>query len=496
MNDRHNTVFQISRLLHHMQGQHWIGGASILGGEDEWIETINPSNGLPIAQLANGKAAEIDLAVQAAHVAKSVWAVMAPSERGRVLHRFHQLILENTERLAQIECADVGKPFAQARADMVLTARYFEFYAGACDKFAGHLIPLASNQLAMAERVPLGVTGHIIPWNYPAQIFGRSVGASLAAGNTCVVKPAEDASLTILELAHLAHEAGLPAGALNIVTGYGHDAGAALSAHHGIHHISFTGSTTAGALVAQACGERHCPVTLELGGKSAQLIFADADLNKAIPAVVNGIIQNAGQTCSAGSRVLIEKTIYTKVLALLADEFSALVAGPSGEHFSHRVGPVINARQRHRIVNYLGLAIVDQVKLVARGRVAPDAPAGGFFVEPHLFADVAFDHALAQEEIFGPILVAMPFDHEEHAVELANSTQYGLVAGVWTQDGARALRVARQMRAGQVFVNNYGAGGGVELPFGGFKHSGHGREKGLAGLESFTTLRTIVINHS
>jgi aldehyde dehydrogenase (NAD+) len=308
-----------------------------------------------------------------------------------------------------------------------------------------------------------------------------------------VVKPAEDACLSLLRLCELAAASGLPEGVLNIVTGLGAEAGAALVAHAGVQHVSFTGSPATGAAVAAAAAQRHCPVTLELGGKSPQIVFADADIDAALPALVNAIVQNAGQTCSAGSRLLVERAAYEDVLARLSERFAQLVAGPAlGDH---DCGPLIRASQRARVQGFLEQAAVDGVAVAARGCVAPDAPAGGFYVAPALLRDVPANARIACDEVFGPVLVAMPFDDEAHAIALANATEYGLVAGVWTRDGARQLRMARAVQSGQVFINNYGAGGGVELPFGGVRHSGHGREKGFEGLYGFTTLKTVVLRH-
>jgi aldehyde dehydrogenase (NAD+) len=475
-------------------GCHLIGGQWQRSSSGRTLPVIDPANGQIFAEIARGGADEIDAAVRAARAAfEGDWGRLAPSARGRVLMKLSQLIQVEGERLAGIESRDVGKPLAQARRDIATTARYFEFYAGACDKVAGEVLPYDASYTVMAMRVPFGVTGHIIPWNYPSQMFGRSVGASLAAGNACVLKPPEDACLAILEIAQLASEAGLPAGALNVVTGLGDEAGAALSAHPGIDHISFTGSPATGTRVAQAAAEHHCPVTLELGGKSPQVVFADADLDAAVPVLLNAIVQNAGQTCSAGSRLLAERPVYEELLSRLAERFRTLECGPGDKDFA--VGPLVNARQLQRVRGYVERAEADGLRCVARGAVAPIASKEGFFFPPMLFADVPPLHAIAQEEVFGPVMVAMPFDNEAEAVALANATPYGLVAGVWTRDGARQLRMARALHAGQVFVNDYGAGGGVELPFGGTKKSGHGREKGIAGLLSFTTVKTVAIKH-
>jgi aldehyde dehydrogenase (NAD+) len=325
------------------------------------------------------------------------------------------------------------------------------------------------------------------------QIFGRSVGGALAAGNVCVVKPAEDACLSLIRVAQLAADVGFPAGAINIVTGYGYEVGDALARHPGIDHISFTGSPRVGTLIQQVAAERHCPVTLELGGKSPQIIFADADLDAAIPVIVNAIVQNAGQTCSAGSRVLIERSIYEPLLQRLGDAFTKLRVGPPSMGLD--LGPLIRASQLERVKALLALAKADGIATVAQGHLASESNPNGFFHVPVLLRDVPVDHQLAQEEIFGPVLCAMPFEGEAEAIALANATQYGLVAGIWTRDGARQLRMARGVRSGQVFINNYGAGGGVELPFGGVKSSGYGREKGFEALTGFTTLKTVAIHH-
>jgi aldehyde dehydrogenase (NAD+) len=474
--------------------QNFIGNRWVAPAGGETLPMIDPSTGAVFAQIARGTAADVDLAVRAAQRARDgAWGRLAPVEKGRALARIARAILDHAEQLAQLEARDCGKPLKQARADAAACARYFEFYGGACDKFHGETIPYPAGYTVLTWREPHGVTGHIIPWNYPLQIFGRSVGAALAAGNACVVKPAEDACLSVLRVAELAAECGLPDGTLNIVTGLGREAGAALAAHPGIEHVSFTGSPPTGAGVAQEAARRHCPVTLELGGKGPQIVFADADLDAALPVLVNAIVQNAGQTCSAGSRLLVEQSRYEEVLARLGERFAALSVGPAFADLD--CGPLIRAGQLQRVREFLAEARRDGIATVAKGSIVADAPESGYYVEPHLLRDVPPGSRIACEEVFGPVLAAMPFTDEADAIRIANATEFGLVAGIWTANGGRQLRLARAVRSGQVFVNNYGAGGGVELPFGGVKSSGHGREKGFEALYGFTALKTVVLQH-
>jgi aldehyde dehydrogenase (NAD+) len=471
-----------------------VGGAWRPPADGATLPVIDPSVGEEVAEIARGTARDIDAAVKAARAAREgVWGRMAPLERGRLLMRLSRAVEENHERLAKAEAVDTGKPMKQAKADITALARYFEFYAGACDKVHGETLPYLDGYTVLTFREPFGVTGHIIPWNYPAQIFGRSVGAALAMGNACVVKPAEDASLSTLIVGQLALDVGFPEGALNIVPGLGEEAGAALSGHPGIDHISFTGSPEVGTLVQQAAAKHHRPVTLELGGKSAQVVFADADQEAALPVVVAAIIQNAGQTCSAGSRLVLEDKIYDSFVGKVADRFSSLQVGASDMDLD--VGPVINRQQLERVTGYVERGRKDGQKLLAEGRLASNVPKGGYYVKPALFSDVAPDHVLAQEEVFGPVLTVIRFRDEAEALRIANGTPFGLVAGAWTRDGGRQLRMAKALQAGQVFINNYGAGGGVELPFGGVKRSGHGREKGFEALHHFSALKTVAIRH-
>ena len=473
------------------EGANFIGGAWQAGATHR-IVLENPSDGSAIWEIADSGHGEVNDAVQAAQQALSgAWGRLTAAERGRCLARLGQLVTTHQDALARLEALDVGKPLTQARADAVALARYMEFYAGAADKLMGETIPYLNGFAVSTLREPHGVTAHIIPWNYPMQIIGRSVGAALAAGNACVLKPAEQACLTALAFAQLAAEADFPAGAINVVTGAGQSTGAALARHPGVRHISFTGSVATGRAIQAAAATNVVPVTLELGGKSPQIVFDDADLDRALPFLVTPGIQNAGQTCSAASRILVQRRVYDKVIARMGARYDALRVGPALA--DRDVGPLISANQHAIVSRYLAEGA--DLQIAGQGTIDPDAPSGGHFVVPTLFADVPPDHRLAQEEIFGPVQVVMPFDTEEEAVALANGTPYGLVAAVWTEQGARQMRLARQLRAGQVFINNYGAGGGVELPFGGVGHSGHGREKGFDALYGFTTLKTIAAWH-
>ena len=381
----------------------------------------------------------------------------------------------------------------QARNDMIATARYFEYYGAAADKVHGDTIPFLPGYFVTTEHVPYGVTAHIIPWNYPAQMFGRTVAPALAMGNACVVKPAEDACLTPLRLAELAAEIGLPEGAINIVPGLGEEAGAALSGHRDIDFISFTGSPEVGTLIQIAAARNHIGCTLELGGKSPHVVFGDADIETAATTIAVTMVQNAGQTCSAGSRVLIEKSAYDKVATALADRFSKLVAG--APEMDLDLGPVINATQKKRIEGFFARAEEAGVPVLARGQVATGVPDGGFFVAPRVYGPVPRANELAHKEVFGPVLSVLSFEDEADAVRLANGTDFGLMAAVWSHDGNRAARVSRGIKAGQVYINSFGAGGGIELPFGGMKKSGHGREKGFAALHDVSQLRTTIHKH-
>ena len=474
--------------------QVFIGGVWRASDSGQTLPLHNPSDGTLLAHIARGNAADVDAAVQAAQAAlDGPWGQLNATERGRVLMAMSAAVLAQVDELARLEALDVGKPLKLGRADAVALARYLEFYGGAADKVLGETIPFVNGYTAFTLREPHGVTAHIVPWNYPMQIIGRSCGAALAMGNACVLKPAEEACLTALAFARIAEAAGLPAGALNVVTGLGEEAGAALSAHPGVRHVSFTGSMAVGALIQAAAAKNAVPVTLELGGKSPQIVFDDADLDAALPFLVNAGIQNAGQTCSAASRILVQRGVFDAVVQRMADRYRTLRVGPALS--DPDVGPLISRRQQEVVQGYLSMVRDGGLQIAAQAPLTSDLPAGGCYVAPTLVAGVLATHRIAQEEIFGPVQVVIPFSDEAEAIAIANGTAFGLVAGVWTRDGSRALRLARKLQCGQVFINNYGAGGGIELPFGGVKHSGHGREKGFEALYGFSTLKTVAIKH-
>ncbi len=471
-----------------------IGGKTCQAVSGETLEVRSPVDGQVFEHIPRGQAADIDLAVRAARAAlSSDWGKLNASERGRLMLKLSHLVTEHGEELALLEAKDTGKPMTTARNDMIVLARYFEFYGGAADKVHGEVIPFLNGYQVNLLREPLGVTAHIIPWNYPAQMMGRSIAPALAMGNAVVVKPAEDACMSCLRIAELALEAGFPAGALNIVSGLGEEAGAALANHPDINFISFTGSNEVGVLVQQAAARHAVKCTLELGGKSPHVVFEDANLELAAATVVRGIIQNTGQTCTAGSRLLVQQSIHDKFVALVAEKFKQVRVGTPEMNLD--CGPVVNPTQQQRVNRFIEQAKAAGLPVLAQGQIDPGVPAGGYYVMPTFFGNVPADNALAQQEVFGPVLAAMPFNDEAHGIALANGTEFGLLAAVWTENGGRQQRVAKALKCGQVFINSFGAGGGVELPFGGNKRSGHGREKGFLALEEMSCTKTVIQFH-
>ncbi|WP_236864323.1 aldehyde dehydrogenase family protein [Brevibacterium daeguense] len=471
--------------------------SSFIGGRHvpslHTYENIDPATNRPIGQVSRANADEVDRAVTAAAGAQREWRRSSPEQRSRLLVEVARLIRADRERLAVMESQDTGKPLSQAYADVDVCARYFEFYGHTIESYYGSAIPLGDDMHVYTRREPYGVTGHIVAWNYPLQLIGRAAATSLATGNCAVAKPADETPRTTVRLAELIDQAGFPAGAFNVITGLGAEAGDAVAKHPGIAHLGFVGSTGTGSLIAHAAADRVVPTVLELGGKSANVVFADADIDAAIPSLVRSILQNAGQTCSAGSRLIVHRDVHAEVVEKMAAAFSSVTVGRGTD--DPTLGPLVSAKQLDRVSGFLDR--LDGGEVVTGG-TQPDGLAaelaGGAFFAPTLVNNVDPSSEIAREEVFGPVVVATPFaDDDDEAVALANGTDYGLVSAVWTQNLSRAHRVAAEIEAGQVFVNTYGAGGGVELPFGGFKKSGYGREKSIEAFDEYTQTKTVAI---
>lgn len=450
-------------------------------------DNIDPSSGNLIGTVARSGAKEIDQAVTAARTAQRAWAKTSPEERAILLTRLADLILEHRDELARMECEDTGKPLTQAVTDATVCARYFRFYGHGIDSYYGLTIPVQSSFHVYTRREPFGVTGHIVAWNYPMQLLGRAVAPALATGNCAVLKPADETPRTAVRIAELAVQAGIPKGVFNVVTGIGAEAGRALSEHSGVDHIGFVGSEQIGSVVAKAAAERVVPAVLELGGKSAHVVFPDADLDQAALYAMKGILQNAGQTCSAGSRLLVHHSIHDELLSKIIANFKKATIGPGIN--DKDLGPLISLKQQARVKSMVDAS---DGEILTGGNIPRGFEQGAFF-EPTLIDGAHPTSKIVQEEVFGPVMVSMRFDTEEEAVSLANGTEYGLMAALWTSDVSRAHRLAGDIRAGQVYVNTYGAGGGVELPFGGFKKSGYGREKGYEALDAYTETKTVIV---
>lgn len=470
--------------------------SSFIGGRHvpsiNTYSNIDPATGQSLGEVSRANADEVDQAVTAATRAQMEWATSSPEQRSRLLVTVSQLITDNRDALARTESEDTGKPLTQAYADVDVCARYFEFYGHTIESYYGHTIPMGAGFHTYTRREPYGVTGHIVAWNYPLQLVGRAVATSLATGNCAVAKPADETPRTTVMLAELVHQAGFPAGAFNAVTGLGAEAGAALAAHPGVAHLGFVGSTQTGSLIAHAAADRVIPTVLELGGKSANIVFADADVDSAVPSLVRSIVQNAGQTCSAGSRLLVHVDVHDKVVEAMRAAMSELTIGRGID--DPGLGPLVSKKQFDRVTGFFDR--LDSGEVVCGGH-APEGLAaelsGGAFFAPTIVDNVNPAHEIAQEEVFGPVVAVTQFDSDEEALALANGTQYGLVSAVWTSNLSRAHTMAAGIEAGQVFVNTYGAGGGVELPFGGFKKSGYGREKSIEAFDEYTQTKTVVI---
>ncbi len=447
--------------------------------------------------MARATRADVDRAVAAARRAMDSkdWGGLEPAARGRILFRIAQAIRERAEELSVLESRDNGKPLRQARTDVQVAARYFEFYGGVADKIMGTTIPMGPGLLDFTVREPIGVSAQIVPWNYPIQIGSRGVAPALAAGCAVVMKPSSEAPMTALRLGEIGLECGLPPGALNIISGSGSEAGVALASHPGVNQITFTGSVEVGVAVAKMAAENVVPVVMELGGKSPNVVFADADMDLAVQGVTKAIFQNAGQTCSAGSRLLVERKAHAAFIDRLVAHTRTMKLGPGVS--DPDMGPIISKRQLETIEQYVAVGQQEGARVAAGGRRPADSalPGGGFYYEPTLLDGVTPAMRVAQEEIFGPVLAILEFDEIEEAARVANDSVYGLVAGVWTRDINKALALAERIKSGQVFVNTYGAGGGVEMPFGGYKKSGYGREKSLEALASYTQTKNVCIRY-
>lgn len=453
------------------------------------FDTVNPATGEIITKIASADAYDVDLAVKAARAAfdEGPWPRMAAADRGRKLSKLAELVHKNLDELAYLECIDSGKTLTEAgKIEVPLVASIFDYYAGWADKIHGETIPVRGPFLNYTLREPIGVVGLIVPWNFPLLLASWKIGPALAAGNTIVLKPSSNTPLTALKLAALVAEAGIPEGVFNVVTGPGGVAGTALVEHPLLDKIAFTGDTETGKDVMRRAAGTLKKISLELGGKSPNIVFADAHLDNAVKGAVNGIFYNKGEVCSAGSRLLVEQSIYDEFMDRLVKRTSTLVSGDPLDPKT-RLGCVVSADQRKRVLDYIESGKKEGARLVAGGNPVGDR---GCFVEPTVFRDVKPEMRIAREEIFGPVLAAMPFQDDGDAVRIANQTMYGLAAGIWTSQVSRAHKLAAAVRAGTVWINTYGNFDAAS-PFGGYKMSGFGRELGLHGLEQYTQIKSV-----
>lgn len=463
----------------------WIDGKSVAPSSGEYAVGTNPATGGSTIHIASGSAEDVDAAADAATRAYPGWRHFSAPERGRILRRIADSIREHADEFADLEIADTGKPRATALGEVENSAAYFEFYSGLVNLPVGDVLDVEPGQHIYTRREPYGVIGVITPWNVPLNQAARAVAPALVTGNVVILKPAETSSQTTVLLARLTSEAGLPNGVLNVVLGAGSVVGTAIVSHPSVRKVAFTGSVNTGRTIGRIAAERIIPLTLELGGKSANVVFADADLDVAAREAVRAFSANAGQVCSAGTRLLVERSIH--------DEFVARVAKIAGELREGKdVGPLITRTQFEEVQDYFRVAQEQGATTVLGGTVTDDpALQGGFYVKPTIYSNVDNKSRLAQEEIFGPVLVTIPFDDEADAVRIANESDFGLIAGVFTRDIGRALRVADEIEAGQVFINTWSTGA-VQTPFGGHKNSGYGREKGIEAMLHYTHLKTVL----
>src|SRR5919201_131913 len=477
-----------------------VDGRMFINGERAWalsgktFEAIDPATGAAFTSVASAAGEDVDAAVTAARGAIDAgWGVLPPVRRVRILNRLATLLRERTREFAELESLDVGKPLRQAEDDVAAAASYFEFFAGVADKVFGSSIPLGQGFVDFTLREPLGISAQIVPWNYPLRLASRGIAPALACGNCVVAKPAAEAGLSIVRLAELAAEAGVAAGVFNVVTG-GRETGAALSSHPDINHITFTGSVPTGIAIMKAAADHVVPVTLELGGKSPNIVFADADLDRAAASAATTLMQNSAQTCTAPTRLLLEEAAHDRFVELLARRIRAIRMRRGLDNPD--MGPVVSARQLRRVLGYIEAGGPDGARALTRGgRSPPAAPANGYFVEPTLLDDVDRGSLVEQEEIFGPVLTVTRFRSVDEAIAIADGPPYGLVTGIWTRDLGKALTLATAIKSGQVRVNAYSVEGSIGLPFGGYKRSGFGREQGVEALANYTQVKNVMINY-
>ena len=470
---------------------HFIGGDNMAASGGEYFDSINPSDGSVAAQVARGTPEDIDKAVAAANAAAKQWRDMRPLERGQVVSALGRLILDNLDELAKIESDDMGMPVLFASMSIRGAANYFIYYGGLAPSIQGENIQIGPAQHSYTIYQPYGVVGIITPWNAPLNQAARSMAPALAAGNTVVLKPSEYTSVTTVKFAQMAEQAGVPPGVLNVVTGYGAETGEPLVRHKGVHKVSFTGSVATGIKVGVMAAEKVMRVSLEMGGKSPDIVFEDADLEAALPGVTFGLLANSGQICLAGTRILVQRSVYDQFSQMLVQSMESMSIGRDKDFPA--LGPIANQMQFDKVMDYLDSAKKDGATLLTGGERATDGDLKeGLYIKPTLYTDVSDEMRIVKEEIFGPVGVLIPFDTEEEAIAIANNTDFGLAAGVWTRDVSRAIRVSEQLEVGQIYVNYY-IDSGVESPLGGHKKSGLGHEKGVTALRNYTQMKNVSI---